>query len=806
MRAIGVAMLRDETLDADFSSLMDRRREWTDVFQLTSQCVAIIVVLVYVSLRFAVRLPYSFYSVSLYNWWGLLAILVPLIPVFAHLRTHFSMRGARLLIGLSIVLFDLADLVRLLGAAHVIPHLTSTPRDVLLVASYLTISVAVVIVMQQSFGPRAISVRLDGIIAGLALAALASTYWFHANIEVSGRPLVAEINILNPILVIILLVLLIAGLIPRRLRLDSPTTCLIVGFVAMGVGDFMRLNGGLSNSPLVGTLINVSGPIAILCFAFATWTKTDSRDGFREILVPPRGLNLIPVFFGVLSIAILADSVHRTTTKSTIFMALGSLIMVIFRMVMTQGEVRHLGRSNFMDARTDHVTELSNRRAFLEDGEAKLAALRPDQQLAIVLIDLDGFKEVNDSLGHAHGDELLKIIGQRFARQIGERGSMARLGGDEFACTLIVESESDPMIPANELAKTLRDPVSIDGTKVRVSASIGVAIFPAHGVTHSALLRSADVAMYEAKRSRSAVRMYSGGIDKNSRERLTLINDLRTAIDRNRLTLHFQPTRHLLTGSVHGVEALVRWQHPTLGLLQPDEFIPIAEGAGLISPLTRTVLHLAITELARLDRNGHQLQMSVNISQWDLIDPQLPNAITRMLEWYHLPASRLVLEVTESSLVQDPGLAKRSLEHLRWAGVKISIDDFGVGYSSMSQLLDLPVDELKIDKSFVLALDTDARAISIIRAMIEMARALGLTVVAEGAETPQAFSLLSTAGVDVIQGQFVAHPLPSEVLDEFLRSEATFSSASLEISGLPTAEATPKVVADEGDPSHPIRS
>jgi predicted signal transduction protein with EAL and GGDEF domain len=356
---------------------------------------------------------------------------------------------------------------------------------------------------------------------------------------------------------------------------------------------------------------------------------------------------------------------------------------------------------------------------------------------------------------------------------------MARTGGDEFACTLVIEAESDPIKIANELARALAEPVSLDGTKVRVSASIGVAFWPQHGTTHVELVRSADVAMYEAKRSRDAVHVYSDGIDYNTKERLAMISDLRTAIERRRLTLQFQPTRHVLTGTVYGVEALVRWQHPTLGLLQPDEFIPLAERAGLIMPLTRTVLDLAIHELARLHRGGHALQMSVNISQWDLMDPLLPDSISRMLEWYHLPADRLVLEVTESCLTQDPALAKRSLERLRTLGVKISIDDFGVGYSSMSQLLELPVDELKIDKSFVLALDTDSRAISLIRSMIEMARALGLTIVAEGIESAQAYDALSIVGADVIQGNFVAFPLTSADLDVFLLNEMAQSTATI---------------------------
>jgi len=752
------------------------RRASSNRFQPVFELVAVVVVITYVTMLLTVRHSYSIDSVSLYNWWECLALLMPVIPILTRRRNSSTLHGAWLLMGLGILLFDFADVLRLLSLAGVNPFSTATPRNVVLVLSYSAIFIAVAVVMQQSFGPRAISVRLDGLIAGLALAAFVSTYWFHQYIEVGGRPLVAELNIFNPMLVIVLLVLLIAGLIPSHFRPDRPTVLLIVGLVSIGLGDFVALNR-VAMTHLGHSLVTASLPIGMFGLAMAAWPRADRRGESRERLDSPWGLNLIPVIFGALSIAILANAVHRTTSRATTFMALGSLVLVVLRMVMTQSEVRQLGSSHFVDARTDHVTGLSNRRDFLEGGESKLISLEPNEQLVVVLVDLDGFKEVNDSLGHAQGDELLKIIGRRFAKIIGDRGPMARTGGDEFACTLVIEAESDPIAIANELARALAEPVSLDGTKVRVSASIGVAIWPQHGKTHVELVRSADVAMYEAKRSRDAVHVYSDGIDINTKERLAMISDLRTAIERRRLTLQFQPTRHVLTGTVYGVEALVRWQHPTLGLLQPDEFIPLAERAGLIMPLTRTVLDLAIHELARLHRCGHALQMSVNISHWDLMDPQLPDSISRMLEWYHLPADRLVLEVTESCLTQDPALAKRSLERLRSLGVKISIDDFGVGYSS--QLLELPVDELKIDKSFVLALDSDSRAISLIRSMIEMARALGLTIVAEGIESAKAYDALAIVGADVIQGNFVAYPLTSADLDVFLLNEVAQSTVTI---------------------------
>ncbi|MFY9783142.1 MAG: EAL domain-containing protein [Acidimicrobiales bacterium] len=740
--------------------------------QFYSQLISIIAVVVYAVALFTDLHSHSGTSSTLTSWLWRVATLAPVFPVFVRVRQRAELRGTWFIMGLGVLLFNLGSLLQAVSLHGVTRFVTPTLRDVVFVLAYFAIAFAVSLVTQQSFGSRANSVRLDGIIAGLAMASLASMYWFKQNIEISGRPLLAELNIFNPILVIALLVLLLAGLVPKHFRSDGVTSLLIIGITAFAVSDVIHLNHAVFASSSYEAYVDVLRPIGLCCLALAAWPRLDRRTDVRGFLEAPRGLNIIPVIFGTLSVAILALSVIRSLSESTSFMALAALMLVIIRMVVTQSEVRLLGKSNFADARTDHVTGLPNRRAFLEDGEAKLASLKSSEQLGIVLIDLDGFKEVNDSIGHAHGDELLKIVGQRFAQRIADRGSVARLGGDEFAYTFVIDANVDPTASARELAWTLTNPVSLDGTKVRVNASVGVAIWPQHGLTHVELLRSADVAMYEAKRSHVGVCVYRDENDVNSRERLSLISELRTAIDRHRLTLNYQPTRNLRTNKVHGVEALVRWQHPMLGLLQPDEFIPLAEQVGLIMPLTRTVLDRAITELARLDRSGHSLHMSVNISRWDLMDQHLAESLERMLQWHKIPAARITLEVTESCLSQDPVRAKESLERLRKSGVKISIDDFGVGYSSMSQLLELPVDELKIDKSFTLALNSDRRAISLIRSMIEMARALGLVVIAEGIEDEENYELLRSAGTDIAQGNFVSRPLTSLQLDEFLSVEA----------------------------------
>jgi diguanylate cyclase (GGDEF)-like protein len=390
----------------------------------------------------------------------------------------------------------------------------------------------------------------------------------------------------------------------------------------------------------------------------------------------------------------------------------------------------------------------------------------------VLLVDLDGFKEVNDALGHTAGDELLSVVAKRFENRLGHRGVLARLGGDEYAFFCPVSCEDDLVAIAHELADTLCDPCVLDGTSVRVGASIGVALSRADARTSGELLRCADVAMYDAKRAHSGVSAYRPEADPHSRERLALIDALREAISSRALIMHYQPTLDMRTGTIRGLEALVRWPHPCLGLLYPDSFIPLAEQNGLMPQLTSAVLDMAVGHAARLDRAGHRLGMSVNISRYDLVDEDLASYVDGVLTLYGFPPERLTLEVTESALGGDPQRAERSVRQLRDLGVRVSIDDFGVGYSSMSQLLGLAIDELKIDKSFTLVLTSDPRAEAIVRSTIELARALSLTLVAEGIETEEVLRSLRCLGAEVGQGYLIARPLTCDQLDEYLAQPA----------------------------------
>jgi diguanylate cyclase (GGDEF)-like protein len=379
------------------------------------------------------------------------------------------------------------------------------------------------------------------LVAGLAVAAAAAMLWFEPLLKASGHPWQVVIKLGDPTCDLVLLMLIVAGLAPRRYRLTWSTGLLILGVLWFVVGDAIYLNQTASHAYVEGRPVSGTWVIAIWLMGIAAWSREDRRFLPRgsSNMAPP-GFALVPIVSGFVSLVVLAAALAGHSTPAAANLALGALGAVIIRMALTLRELRG-GAENFRDARTDQLTALQNRRAFLEDAEVKLQTARHPERVGVLLVDLDGFKEINDSLGHHCGDELLRIVARRFESKIAERGSVARLGGDEFASTCVVASSQELVVVAQEMAETLFDPISLDGVTVRVGASIGVSISPDHGSTHSDLLRSADVAMYEAKRSRSIVCLYHADHDLNSRERLELINDLRTAINTRSLTLPTDP-------------------------------------------------------------------------------------------------------------------------------------------------------------------------------------------------------------------------------------------------------------------------
>jgi diguanylate cyclase (GGDEF)-like protein len=417
----------------------------------------------------------------------------------------------------------------------------------------------------------------------------------------------------------------------------------------------------------------------------------------------------------------------------------------------------------------DDLTGLPNRAFFRESAEQAFAEARElGSGVAVLLIDLDRFKEINDTLGHESGDLLLEELGGRLREILRGSDTVARLGGDEFAVLAPGQhDEQSAGVVAERIRKGLDQPFVVSGLTLEVEASIGIALFPDHGDDVETIMRHADVAMYVSKEAH-APRVYSPEQDHYSPDRLALVGELRRALESKELVLHYQPQLALPGGDVQSVEALVRWQHPEHGLLSPDRFLPLAEHTGLIRPLTRYILDAGLKQARAWLDEGRDIGLAVNLSARDLLDVSLPDEVRDLLIKWRIDATRLELEVTESTLLTDPARAGLVLDRLSALGVTVAIDDFGTGYSSLNYLKRLPVDVLKIDRSFVQNMATSEHDAVIVRSTIDLGHNLGLRVVAEGVESQEVWDRLASLGCDTAQGFFISRPIDAAAVGEWL--------------------------------------
>jgi diguanylate cyclase (GGDEF)-like protein/PAS domain S-box-containing protein len=420
-------------------------------------------------------------------------------------------------------------------------------------------------------------------------------------------------------------------------------------------------------------------------------------------------------------------------------------------------------------ATEDTLTRLPNRGQLAGALSDRLERRRSGEGVALLLMDLDRFKEVNDSLGHEVGDRVLVEVAERLRQTVRTTDLVTRLGGDEFAIVVsdLADDAAAGTVAAN-LIHVLERPVEIDGITVPLGASVGIAYAPVHGEDSAVLLQKADVAMYRAKHGGLGWAIYGPADDEDRLSRLALIADLRGALDRGEIVVHYQPQVDLRTGRTHVVEALARWNHPELGMVPPGQFIPLAEQTGLIRPLTIQVMRQALAQCKRWRSEGIEVGVAVNLSPRSLVDPGLVSAIHSALREAEMPASMLTLEITESAFADSTTEVVRRLEDLRDLGVRLCIDDFGTGYSSMAYLKNLPVDELKIDRAFVFEMDSDSRDIAIVRAIVELAHSLGLSVVAEGVESDAAGRMLTALRCDVAQGYGLCRPAAASAITGWL--------------------------------------
>ena len=457
--------------------------------------------------------------------------------------------------------------------------------------------------------------------------------------------------------------------------------------------------------------------------------------------------------------------------------AVRSLVLVPLLLLVVFGvyQSAKVGLAHRHEATHDLLTGLPNRRLFFDHARPTLELARTrGRAAAVLLIDLDGFKEINDRLGHAVGDLALREVAVRLLKHRRATDVAARLGGDEFA--ILLGGDIDPRSAehvARAILHGMEEPLDVDGVPVRVGGSVGLALYPDHGEDIETLLAHADAAMYRAKANKLGLQTYEGGWDRTGPTRLGLLGELREAIVDHQLFLDYQPEIDLATGEVCGVEALVRWRHPTRGLLSPDHFIPATEQTELVDDLTEHVLRLAVAQAADWRSRGLDLRVAINTSARNLLQMRFPDLVGSVLTEWSLPADRLELEITENTVTNDPVRTEVVLTKLRALGVSMSIDDFGTGYSSLVHLRNLPIDRIKIDRSFVRGVVTNHDDLVIVRCIIDLAANLGLGTVAEGVEDGPTLELLRSLGCQLAQGFHIGRPGPPEQIELLAAAGAT---------------------------------
>jgi diguanylate cyclase (GGDEF)-like protein len=512
---------------------------------------------------------------------------------------------------------------------------------------------------------------------------------------------------------------------------------------------------------VLALVVNFFGVIGFRCYL----DDSSIVDAARTAVIPILSAEL---FSALLTMA----AIYVAITAGTVGMILVVLALLIFQYLV--GELlksKQRGDELHRRATTDELTGLVNRERFRARLDERIEAARAGEEtFGVMLLDLDRFKEINDTLGHHFGDEMLRDLGPRLGETIGPEGLVARLGGDEFA-VLPGENTGDPdelEAIARRLMACVQQPVEVDEMTLEVGVSIGIARFPRDGDDPHSLLRSADVAMYAAKEAHAGCKVYATALDRHSVRRLNVLSEFRRGLDSDEIVVFYQPIMHMDGLRVHGAEALVRWQHPELGLLPPSDFMPLVEQTGLIGPLTRHVLERAVAQCAAWHRAGEELTVSVNLSVRNLLDPDLPSLIADLLKIYRLTPSALELEITESMLMSDPERSIVTLTRLSQLGVGLSVDDYGTGYSSLANLRRLPIDELKIDRSFVSPMLSDESDLIIVRSTINLGHDLGLKVVAEGVEDEATLHRLEKLGCDLAQGYHFSKPLPADMFNKWL--------------------------------------
>jgi diguanylate cyclase (GGDEF)-like protein len=684
-----------------------------------------------------------------------LSMLGPTLACFGYAFFRGPRRAAAILLGLAMLSQAAGNVIFSAWTQHQAHPPVPSPSDIAYLGFYVSVAAAVVWLARRDTGSFPRELWLDGAIgAAGASAALAAGLSLlrsgaqgdSAAVIVGGAYTVADL----------LLVAMIAGLLTvRGVRGGSIWMWMAAGmatFCAADVAYAVRVSAGIYAS---GPWLYLLWMTGISCIAIAIWSPRRSR-GIAN--ARSRTMLAIPMLATLTALGILA-LFSFSGNPVVMSLAILTLLLAIARIFVSFKQVQRLSDAR-RQAVTDDLTGLGNRRSLFEHGTQRLEAADAADRLALILIDLDNFKEINDTFGHPAGDELLREIARRLTARASEGDLLVRLGGDEFAVLSTLAPSDDGRQIATRILDRITEPFVIDGARLLAGASAGVAERD-DGARIVDLLRRADVAMYAAKDAHSGVAIYDPELDRLNRLRLETIQDLDAALSQLQFVLHYQPKIEVASGATFRAEALVRWEHPTRGLLYPDAFLSVVEQSGLMNAVTWVVLQAAVSQLVIWRQDGLDISIAVNLSASDLLDDSLADRIEALLDEHSLPAGALELEITESVIMFDPERARTVLEALRRLGLRIAIDDYGTGYCALAYLRDLPVDELKLDRSFAARVTTDPRSAAIVRSTVELAHALGLQVVAEGVEDRQTLDAVESFGCDFAQGYYFSRPVPA---------------------------------------------
>jgi diguanylate cyclase (GGDEF)-like protein len=699
-----------------------------------------------------------------------LTYALPGVLVLARAWSSSRHRLAYALLGSAMLVQTLGNALYVFHVQYLSPVPYPSVADLAYLLVYPLLLGAVASLARIDLGRAQRALWLDGLIAVLGTASGGAVLGLRAILPRLEGDLPALLtNAAYPVLDLVLASMVVGVVTVRGRRPSWLWSWLGAGLLLYGVGDSFYLYRIAQGTFHSGTVLDASWAMALVMMAVAVWRPGPTSQLPEESAPQASGSIgiVIPVTFSLVSVGVLVAGTRAYLPAYVVGLSAAALVAGVARTALAFRSLRALAET-FRQSRTDDLTGLPNRRRFTEHLQATLEDVDGGRKAAVALLDLDGFKEVNDSLGHQAGDELLRQIGPRLAGSLRPGDELARLGGDEFALVMPGADVAEAAVQARLMREALSAPFAVDGVTVKVGGSIGIALFPEHSREGLGLLQCADIAMYAAKSAGTGVAVYDPARDVHSRERLETMQQLRLALDRDEFEVHYQPQVAAESGRVPSVEALVRWLHPQRGLLYPGAFIQLAEQAGLMPQLTLAVLDKALRQCAEWRRDGHELAVAVNLSAGNLADVDLPFAVSAMLERHGLPSSALVLEITEDMLMTDPEQARQTLRALRNQGVALSVDDYGTGYGSLEYLRDLPVHELKLDRTFVRRLARGTADAAIVTSTVELAHALGLRMVAEGVEDTAALDLLRELGVDLVQGYHLCRPGPARDITAWL--------------------------------------